>query len=110
MMNSSNSPFNHLRTLVLLPFKSQPNKHDFLRELTHLIQSQPLRKPQPFNSVMLLVMLLFTEVSPSFIQINNDKSIIKPLQVLYEYLAQQCSNNEFLKLTISLYHSVIDQT
>ncbi len=46
MLANSNSPFTHLRTLILLPFKSQTNKHGFLTELTFLIQQQTtINKP-----------------------------------------------------------------
>ena len=65
MINNSNNPFNHLRTSILLPFKSTNQKNSFLTELTHLIQHQFLKKPQPFNSLLLVIILLFTEVLPS---------------------------------------------
>jgi hypothetical protein len=40
MLHNSGKSFSHLRTLILLPFKKEPNKQAFLSELTYLIQSQ----------------------------------------------------------------------
>jgi len=62
MLTNSGKSFSHLRTLVFNPFRKNTNKHAFLRELTHLIQHQEINKPEPFKSLLLLVIILFTEV------------------------------------------------
>jgi hypothetical protein len=36
--------------------------------------------------------------------------VIGPLQFLYEHMAQMCTNNEFLKIIIGLYHCVIEES
>jgi hypothetical protein len=35
MLETTANPYPHLRTLVLIPFKSSPKKQPFLKELLH---------------------------------------------------------------------------
>lgn len=60
MLLNSGKSFNHLRTLVILPFKKETNKQGFLSELTHLLQHLEIGKPEPFKSLLLLVITLFS--------------------------------------------------
>lgn len=43
-------------------------------------------------------------------KIKEDKSLIQPLQSLYELVAKQSTTNEFLRTIISLFHTVIEET
>lgn len=42
-------------------------------------------------------------------KIKEDKSLIQPLQSLYELVAKQSTTNEFLRTIISLFHTVIEE-
>jgi hypothetical protein len=38
MLETTANPYPHLRTLILIPFKSSPKKQSFLKELLHFMQ------------------------------------------------------------------------
>lgn len=60
-----------------------------------------MAQPEPYNSLLLAVILLFESI-------HSNRSLIAPLQELYEYMASLQTTNAFLKTITSLFHSVIE--
>jgi hypothetical protein len=64
MLKTTTNPYPHLRTLILIPFKSLSKKHQFLKELIHFFSNHvEFKLPQPYNAIVLLTILLFSEVT-----------------------------------------------
>jgi hypothetical protein len=61
MLKSTSNPYQHLRNLILIPFKSSHKKHHFLKELLHFFTNHvTFTIPQPYTSLILLTILMFS--------------------------------------------------
>lgn len=104
MLQNAANPYSHLRNEIILPFRKNSQQQYFLQELTlYLTSLPPIKSPQPYNSLLLSVILLFSEI-------HSNRALITPLQQLYEHFASLVTTNQFLKIIISLFHSVIEET
>lgn len=73
MLKSTSNPYQHLRTLVLIPFKGSSKKHHFLKELLHFFTNHvEFKIPQPYTSLILLTIIMFSMV-PIYHDPNSDK-------------------------------------